>query len=72
MQFKQAALKNVLSQLEARYNVKIIAEDDVTKDIVFTGKLYATDSLQPILKSICDMNKLDYTMRGDSIFLQRK
>jgi ferric-dicitrate binding protein FerR (iron transport regulator) len=72
MQFKQAALKNVLSQLAARYNVKIIAEDSVTKDIVFTGKLYATDSLQPILKSICDMNKLSYTMRADSIFLQKK
>jgi ferric-dicitrate binding protein FerR (iron transport regulator) len=72
MQFKQAALKNVLSQLEARYNVKIIADDSLTQGIVFTGKLYATDSLQPILKSICDMNKLDYEIRNDSILLKRK
>ncbi|MDI3321911.1 FecR family protein [Pinibacter soli] len=72
MQFKQAALKNVLSQLEARYNVKIIADENTTKGIVLTGKLYATDSLLPILKSICDMNKLDYEIRNDSIFLKRK
>lgn len=72
IKFNGAKLSNVLTQIEARYGVRIVAEKDVIQNIVLTGQIYSTDSLRPILKSICDMNKLEYEMRNDSIYLKRK
>ncbi|MFT3904653.1 MAG: FecR family protein [Niabella sp.] len=72
VRFNNTGLKNVLLQLEARYNVKVIVDDKVTDKIVLTGEIYSTDSLQPVLKSICDMSKLDYEIRNDSIFLKKR
>ena len=72
VQFKGAKLKNVLLQLEARYNVKVIVDDVLTDNIVLTGQIYFADSLRPILKSICDMNKMEYEIRNDSVYLRKK
>ncbi|PZP49308.1 MAG: hypothetical protein DI598_08145, partial [Pseudopedobacter saltans] len=58
--FNGAKLDNVLSQLEARYNVTIVADKSLTQKIILTGQIYTTDSLRSILKSICDMNSLKY------------
>lgn len=72
VRFNGAQLSNVLTQLEARYNIKIIADKNAVRNVVLTGQIYANDSLRPILKSICDMNNLAYEMKNDSVYLKKK
>lgn len=72
MQFSKAGLGSVFEKLEARYQVKIIAEEGIVNGSVLTGKIYHTDSLQAIIKSISDINKLSFEIRNDSVFLYKK
>lgn len=72
VRFKSAKLKSVLLQLETKYNVRIIIDEKLTDKIVLTGQIYFSDSLRPILKSICDMNNMEYRMSNDSVFMNKK
>lgn len=72
LQFSKAGLSSVFEKLEARYHVKIIADEGIVSRSVLTGKIYHTDSLQAIIKSISDINQLSYEIRNDSVFLKKK
>lgn len=72
MQFSNVRLANVFKRLEDRYDVKIIAEDPGIMDAYLTGKIFYSDSLNVIIRSICELNRLSYEKRNDTIFLKRK
>lgn len=71
MQFSKTRLRSVFDKLEARYDVKVIVDEDIIKNSVFTGKILNTDSLEQIIKSICEINKLSYEMRGDTVLIKK-
>ncbi len=71
IRFYNASLQHVFDKLEHRYNVKIIVQDSSILQATMTGKMFYNDSLNVLIKSICDLNKLSYEMRNDSIFLKK-
>lgn len=71
MQFSKTRLISVFNKIEARYDVKIIVDEEIIKNSVFTGKILNTDSLEQIIKSICEINHLHYEMRGDTILIKK-
>ncbi|WP_419784736.1 DUF4974 domain-containing protein [Niabella digestorum] len=66
-----AKLKNVLINLEKRYHVKIVALDTSIYDASITGQIFYNDSLETLIRAICDLNKLVYERDKDTIYLKR-
>lgn len=71
LQLSKAKLDNVLRKLENRYNVTIVVDQQVIDRATITGKILYSDSLDVIIKSICDINNLNYEKRNDTIFLTK-
>lgn len=72
IQFSNVSLSNVFAKLEDRYNVKIIAANPEIMNTYLTGKIFYSDSLNTIIKSICEINNMTYEKRSDTIFLKKK
>lgn len=69
--FNNQSLGQVLDQLSALYNVKIIYKKKDVQDIYWTGQYNKSDSLEIILNRIGTLNNLTIT-RKDSAFLISK
>lgn len=72
IQFFNASLKSVLLKLESIHAVHFYATDSSILNSNITGTIFYSDSLSTIVKSICDLKKLTYEERGDTIFLNSK
>lgn len=72
IRFSSTTLKNVFAKLEERYNVKIVAEDPRIMNYNITGTIFYRDSLDVIMKSICELNNLMYVKRNDSLYLKKR
>ncbi|MFT4093395.1 MAG: DUF4974 domain-containing protein [Niabella sp.] len=70
MRFSNTTLANVFAKLEDRYHIKIVAEDPGIMNYNITGTIFYKDSLDVIIKSICELNNLRYEKRNDSLFLK--
>jgi len=70
--FSKSPLQKVFEQLSARYQVKITADPGILKDREFTGKIMYGDSLNVLLQTICDLNHLQYTRKGDKVLITSK
>ena len=66
-----AKLKNVFINLESRYHVKIVALDTSICSASITGQIFYNDSLDVLVKSICELNKLSYEKSNDTIYLKK-
>ncbi|MBZ4192283.1 FecR family protein [Niabella beijingensis] len=72
IEFTNTTLKNVFAKLEDRYNVKIVADDPHIMRYNITGTIFYRDSLDVIMKSICELNNLMYEKRNDSLYLKKR
>lgn len=61
LNFTQAALVDVLATLQQHYKVKITYNPDDLREMSFTGSLKLTQSIDPILEEIAELNKLNQT-----------
>ena len=69
--FNNQSLDQVLQNLSAFYDVKIIYNKNDIRNIYFTGKYNNSESLETIIKRIATMNSLKVT-RKDSAFILTK
>lgn len=66
-----AKLKNVFVNLESRYQIKIVALDTSICSASITGQIFYKDSLDILIQSICELNKLSYERNNDTIYLKK-
>ena len=71
IRFANTTLKNVFSKIEQRYHVSIIVDDTVLPNSYLTGKILHNDSLETIMKALCDINQLTYKISGDTIYITK-
>ena len=71
IQFSNASLENVFAKLENQYGVKITTEGINVKSSYLTGKIFYSDSLEVVIRSICELNSLKYEKRNDTIILSK-
>jgi transmembrane sensor len=69
--FNNQALGQVLQDLSALYNVKIVYDKNDVDKIYFTGKYKRSESIETILNRIGSLNKLTIT-KNDSAFIISK
>lgn len=69
--FNNQSLTQVLDNLAALYNVKIVYNKKELRKIYFTGKYNRSDSLEPILQRIATLNNLTIIKKGDAFILSR-
>lgn len=72
IQLTKVRLSSVFKRLESTYNVKIEYQDSSLAAALITGKIYHSDSLDMILRSICEINQLDFQKDKDVIYIKRK
>ncbi|MFV0604360.1 MAG: FecR family protein [Niabella sp.] len=70
--FSNVSLGHVFARLEKKYNVTIIVNDKAILKPYLTGKIFYSDSLNVLLQSICDLNKLTYEKKDDTILIKQK
>lgn len=71
IRFSNAKLENMFNKLEQMYNVKIVVYDSSILQHTISGKIFHTDSLSVLVKSIADLNKLSYEIRNDTVVFKR-
>lgn len=69
LNFDNTPLREVLSQIEERFAIKIEYEQSVINKHFFTGKVLPTDSAELLLNVIGNMNGLTITKEGNNRFL---
>lgn len=70
--FNKSSLSLVFKKLESQYNVKINYNLKEINTMQFTGKIMYSDPLDVILKTICNINHLEYQRTGDRIDIKKK
>lgn len=71
LQLSKANLGSVLHKLENRYNITILADEESLQQTTITGRILYSDSLDVIIKSICDINHLRFEKKKDTIILMK-
>jgi hypothetical protein len=69
--FNNQSLAQVLDNLAALNNVKIIYDKKYVQNIYFTGKYNRSDSLEPILRRIGTLNNLTITKKDNAFIISR-
>lgn len=69
--FNNQSLTQVLDNLAALYEVKIVYNKKDLQNIYFTGKYNRSDSLEPILKRIGILNNLTITKKDNAFIISR-
>jgi ferric-dicitrate binding protein FerR (iron transport regulator) len=69
--FNNESLAQVLDELAALYNVRIVYHKKDIRNIYFTGKYNKSDSLETILKRISTLNDLTVTKNDTAFILTR-
>lgn len=72
IQFNKVKLENVFKRIESQYSVKINYVDTSVARSLITGKILHSDSLETILKSICEINQLTFEINQNTIYIKRK
>lgn len=72
IQFKKVKLENVFKRIESQYNVKINYVDSSIANSLITGKILYSDSLETIVRSICEINQLTFEINQNTIYIKRK
>lgn len=71
IEFQNTPIQSVLTMLKNRYRVEFAGDLHMLTGHL-TGKIYYTDSLDTVIKSICELNNMQYERKDDTIFLKRK
>lgn len=73
IQFSNTTLQNVFSKLEQRYDITIIPKGQNLPNSFLTGKVMHNDSLETIIKALCEINKLSYEISSnkDTIYITK-
>jgi len=72
MRFNQTALPIVLDKIAFQYKVYIAHDRKALSDHRFTGDIYYNDAIETLMEHICQVNNLDYHMKGDTIYLEKR
>lgn len=72
IQFNKVKLENVFKRIESQYGLKINYVDTGVANSLITGKILRSDSLETILKSICEINQLTFEINQNTIYIKRK
>jgi ferric-dicitrate binding protein FerR (iron transport regulator) len=70
--FSNVSVANMLEKLESRYKVVFQVRDTSINRSMVTGQIFYHDSLETLIKAICQVNKLNYQWQGDTIILRRQ
>jgi len=68
--FKDASLGEIITEIENRYDVKVINESG-KEDWSYTGS-FKDESLQDVIETICLTKNIDYMIKNDTIILTSK
>ncbi len=68
----KASLIDVFNKISKRYKVVIVIDTASIRDVRFTGEIMYSDRLDVIIPTLCNLANLDYTQKGDSIFVKPK
>ncbi len=69
--FKNELLKNIISDLERWYNIKIEIANDELKDIKFTAT-FTTETVEQAIYAICVASQIDYEIHKNQVILKTK
>lgn len=67
LHFRKTEVTEVFSRLEKVFNTKIVYRAEDIKDAYFTGDFSESDSLLTIIKVVCAMNDLQYSVHENVI-----
>ncbi len=71
--FKEASLKHIFDVLERKFEKTIICNDSDVVTYRFTGNFPAEGSdCESILRTLCGLNKLVYTIKGNTIYINKQ
>lgn len=70
--FSQQNLKEVFTKLERYYNVKFVFADNFYSDELISGKLDLKDSFDKVMVAINDITNIDYQIRDNTIYIDKK
>lgn len=70
IRFYNVPLENVFKKIEHSYQVTIIADSAIRRTYL-TGKIFHTDSLDTLIRTICELNDLTYVQRNDTLFIKK-
>jgi ferric-dicitrate binding protein FerR (iron transport regulator) len=71
LQFSQESLQFVFSKLERYYNVEIKTPEKFYSSQLISGKLDLKESLDDVMKALADVAKIDYRMKGKTIYIEQ-
>jgi ferric-dicitrate binding protein FerR (iron transport regulator) len=69
LQFDNTSFEDAAKQLEQRYQVKIRFANEKVKNCHFTGASLIGESLDKLLKTMCDFNQATYHVQADGSIL---
>lgn len=73
LNFKEETLGNIFSVLSQQYGKNIICADEEVAAYHFTGSFPASgNGLETILRTLCSLNKLSYTISDNNIYIHKQ
>ena len=71
LQFSQESLQFIFLKLERYYNVEIKTSEKFYPSQLISGKLDLKESLDEVMKALADVAKIDYRIRGNTIYIEQ-
>lgn len=71
LNFNKTEVAEVLLRIEKKFHSKIVYNEGDVVGKYFTGDLEAYDSLQKVIKVVCDMNDLDFNLHNEVVEVRK-
>ncbi len=69
--FENTPINQVILDLSIQYDVNIVMEENLNKNLSYTGRYSYEDSLETVLEVLCESLSMKYVRNGRSIYLKK-
>ncbi len=70
--FENTPIEHVIADIGIQYDIKFIMNNNLNKNLKYTGSYHYNDSLETVLNVLCQSLNLEYIEKDKSIYLNNK